>query len=194
MKIGIDLDDVIVEFSRRFLNFYNQRNKTKFRYENWVKYHFSDSFGLERDIVNYFADEFFNSPLLYDLRFVRGSKNSLRDLSKKNELCIVTSRPLRHKERTDDFIRKTLSDIPIKVFYSDDFHKQHSIGKAGICQKEGIDLIIEDNGDYALYCLDKGINAIILKKKWNLGYSNGIIRANNWNEILNKINELNKAK
>lgn len=40
MKIGVDLDEVIVEFVRAFLDFYNQKFDTNYFFEQWRTYNF----------------------------------------------------------------------------------------------------------------------------------------------------------
>jgi len=190
MKIGVDLDDVVVEFSKGFLDFYNKKNNTDFRYEDWDRYWFNDAFGVDKSLVRSVRDEFFNSVTLYELEFVKGAKGGLRVLSKNNELYIVTSRPLRFKQKTDDFINQNFPNLFSDIFYSDDADRNHSVGKAKICMGEGISVLIEDNLEYALYCLEHGINSILLGRRWNEACPDKVLRVKNWKEILEKIGDI----
>lgn len=187
MRIGVDLDDVIVEFSKTFLDFYNKKKSTRFEYRGWTKYQFADSFGLDREGVNLVAEEFFNSNLFYELDFFKDSKKCLNQLSKKNQLYIVTSRPIRHGEKTKKFIEGNLPGVFNEIFYSDEVCKDHAQGKAEICKREQIEIIIEDNLEYALCCNQNKIKPIIFNRNWNKEYSNGILRAGDWNQISYKI-------
>jgi 5'(3')-deoxyribonucleotidase len=193
MKIGIDLDDVVVDFSRPFCEFYNQRNGTNFQYEEWTKYHFADSFGLDKKLVNALAEEFINNGASHSLHFIEGAKEGIQALFRLNyEPCIVTSRPLRWNELTNNFFKRELPKTPIKIFYSDEISKDHAFGKASICARENIKVIIEDNAEYALACLNACAQPILLNQTWNQGEFAGIIRARDWKEILEKIGEMGK--
>lgn len=187
MKIGLDLDDVIVEFSKGYLDFYNLKNRTNLEYKNWTRYNFSDSFGKSKAEANEVMEEFYHSPFFDNLKLSEDSRDSIELLARNNRLFIITARPLRYKEKTEKFTGKYFPDILIKIFYSDEMSKEHCIGKAGLCKREGIDIFIDDSLECALSCSKEGTKTFLLNKPWNQGECNGIIRVKNWQEILANI-------
>lgn len=187
MKIGIDLDEVIAEFIKKFIEFYNTKTKNNLRFEDWHSYNFWDVIGGTKEKAVKLVDEFYNSDLFDNIKLVDGAQGGIEKLVESNELFVITSRPIRFKQKTDKFLRKYFLEIPIKLFYSDDFHKQHSLGKAGICVREGIEVFIEDNSKYALACLDKGVKTFLLDKPWNKGNCDGAIRVYNWDDVLKRL-------
>lgn len=189
MKIGVDLDEVIVEFVRAFLDFYNQKFDTNYFFEQWRTYNFWEVFGKTKEETVRVVDEFYNSKLFDEMKLIDGSKESIEKLAEKNQLSIVTSRPLRFREKTEKFSKKYFSTIPIKIFYSNSTSEGHDSGKARVCKREGIEIFIEDDLECAVKCAEAGVRVFLLSKPWNRGKLDGIIRVYNWKEILKKIGE-----
>jgi len=190
MKIGVDMDEVVASFIPKFIEFYNLQNRSDIKFEDWTSYNFWEVIGGTREEAIKLVDDFWNSKMFDEIDLVEGAKESLEKLSERNKLIIVTSRPLRFAEKTERFFQKHFPKINFDLFYSDDFHKQHSIGKAGICVREGIEVFVEDNLDYAIACYNEGIKVFLLDKPWNQGNCNGVLRVGGWYGVLNKIKEI----
>jgi len=190
MKIGIDLDEVIVEFIKGFLDFHNKKFSTDYKYEQWHSYNFWEVFGGTREEDIREVDEFFNSEKFEKLKLVKGAK-SINKLAKDNKLIIITTRRIDYKDKTEKFLQKHFKGIPLELVFSGDFHNQGKT-KADFCNELGISLIIEDNKEYALDCAKKGIKVFLLDKPWNQNCENheNLVKVQNWNEILEKIKGL----
>jgi len=195
MKIGTDLDGIIVDLIPKFLDWYNSKTNSHFLFDDWYSYNFWEIIGGTKQQAMNLIEEFYNSKMFDKLCLVNDAKESIEELSKENELFLITSRPISFKPKTNAFLNKYFLDIFSEIFYSDDFHKQLGISKADICKKEKIEIFIEDNLDYAISCSEKGIKTLLLNKPWNQNFGKdfiNIFRADNWNEILRKIWEHKK--
>lgn len=189
MKIGLDMDEVIVEFVKSFLDYYNGLKKTDFKYSQWTSYNFWEIFGGTKEEAIALVDRFHHSDNFDKMNLVEGCREGIEELARTNELCIITARPIKFREKTNFFMKQYFSDFPMKIFYSNDFHDQHNFGKSDICAQQGVDIFVEDNLNYALSCSQKGIRTILFDKPWNQYNENGLIRLKNWGEIVNKIKQ-----
>ncbi len=186
MKIGVDLDDVVVEWVPRFLEFYNSRTNSNLKFEEWKNYFFEEIIGISRDEARVLIDEFVNSDFHEGVGLIEGVKKGIEKLSEQNEVIIITSRPLRYKNKTEEFLDK--HNLKLLVFYSRDSNDVY-IDKGEFCQRLGVELIIEDSKEYSLSCADRGIRVFLFDKPWNQGdhFPIDITRVYSWKDILGKL-------
>jgi len=189
MNIGIDLDDVIVDFFPSFLIFYNQKYRKKFELADLTRYHIWEV-GIGRDMEEaiVLVDEFFYSEDFINMPLVTGAQAGVEELSKRyGGLVLVTSRPMRWRERTQSFIEHAFPKVPIEVNYSSGLHRQ-GISKGQICKRGGVDVFVEDCLEYAEECAANRIRTLLLDKPWNQGSNGNVERVYSWDDILEKIN------
>lgn len=192
MKIGIDLDDVVVDTLPSFVKFYNKRYGTSFRREDVTSYHIWEvGFGKTKQEAVKLFDEFYESPEFDDMSLVEGAHKGVLELARLSDcrLPIVTSRPLLYKPKTDSLIARTFHEISLPVYHAKDFHYGVNHTKAEICQSLKLDYYIEDCLAYAEDCAERGIHVFLLDKPWNQNDSLHplITKVNNWQEILQHI-------
>ena len=188
MKIAIDLDEVIVEFVRHFLDFYNQKNKTEIKFEDWTSYNFSDIIGCTLQEHTNLIHEFQRTSSFNNLRFLEGAKEAINKLNEDNEIIILTSRAEEFKKETENFLKKHFPEENLEIIYSGDVYKNHKKTKAELCKDLKIDCIIEDHKKYAEECADCGVKVLLLDKPWNKEIEHkNICRVYNWKEILEKL-------
>jgi 5'(3')-deoxyribonucleotidase len=177
MIIGIDVDDVLVEYVRAFLRFYNEKNKSNLSYEEFNNI----SNSVDKD------NSFFNSNYFRGIEICWGARTVIKKLAEKNNLFIVTARQKEWKEFTDKFIQENFPNCFKGVFYAGDVHGG---GKKKAEIYEGMDMIIEDNKGHALECAKRGMKVFLIERPWNKGIEHpNIRRVNQWEEILDLIEE-----
>jgi uncharacterized HAD superfamily protein len=190
MKIGIDLDDVIVDFFPSFINFYNKKYGKNFKFED-IKSFYMWEIGIGKDkqeiikLVDEFYDsnDFDNMPLISDVKFAFNNFSN-------DKLFIITSRPVRFKEKTDYFLKKHFPSISFEIIYSNGLQIRGE-NKAEICRRLGLNYFIEDNFHYVNEFDFNRIKVFLINKPWNKDFVNSnLIRVDNWKEILEKINQL----
>ena len=49
MKIGIDIDGVILDFASKFLEYYNKKHKKNISIEDWITYNFWDLVSMSEE-------------------------------------------------------------------------------------------------------------------------------------------------
>lgn len=192
MKIGVDLDDVLVDYIGGFSDFYNKRYKTNFSTGDFKSHNIWETIGGSKLRAVFLVNLFYYSKLFDEINLIDGARKAIKELSENNDLFILTARFRHFKKKTEKFIERNFDAGIEKVFYTGFYNPT---GKLDLCKREGIDLLIEDNEHYASSCAGEGINVFLFDRPWNQNSGcEGIQRVYNWNEILEKINKLNKIR
>ncbi len=189
-KIGLDIDEVVANFMKHFLDYSNNKNKTSFTLEDinnyylWkTKIHSSKEESIS-EIMAFQQSEHFEKIDLID-----GVKEVLEVLYEKHTLYFITSRPQEFKEDTKRFFAKYFPNQNFEIIHSEDM--QGGKTKSEICEELGIEIMVEDNADYALNCAEKGIKVFLIDKPWNKKHSEheNIIKIKELNEFLKHLKE-----
>jgi len=188
-KVGLDVDEIIVEFTKKYLDFFNFKYSKNFQFKDIFSYNLWAPLGITKEEVFKLADELYDSNFFDNPEFVEGAKEGIKDISKNCELFIITSRPEHIKERTATFFKKNFPDIDLKIMHSNNLLESEGKSKSDICHEMGVSLIVEDGEKHALECAENGIKVLLFDKPWNKNCKNheNIIRVKNWNEILERL-------
>ena len=117
MKIGIDLDDVVLDFFPSFFDFYNRRYGVNFKISDVTSYNIWEiGIGRTKEEAVSFIDEFYESDDYDGIPFVEGSREGLDELGRDNELLIITSRLTRYKPTKTATIKNIKPTIE-KIFF-----------------------------------------------------------------------------
>lgn len=189
-KIGVDLDECLAEFLFSFLHSYNHRYSTAFTFLDVHTYHFEEIIGgTHEDAVNK-VSEFYQTPSFRELPVVFGSRHSIRELSKKNDLVVITSRLKSLQEETERWIYHHFPGRFEEIIFSNEiFKNEKNKSKGEICSENGITAIIEDNLTYAHECAAKGVLVFLLDKSWNRRSSvhQNVHRVIDWYHLLEEV-------
>ena len=188
MRIGIDLDEVVVDFARKFIDKAKKNFGKEVSYENIYSWHLWDVFGISREEAIKIAEDIFQEDL-ENLEFVEDARDTIINLLKENEIFIITSRPIKFYERTKRFVEKSI-DSRIGVFFSGGVADSGKT-KSEICKELGIDLMIDDHIGYYNDCVNKNIKTLLFTKPWNKN-EKGVERINSWKEIPEIIEKMKK--
>ncbi len=187
MNIGIDFDDVIVDFTKALMDFYHKNYGKKVEVKDIIKWDWGLYWGIPREEAIKRVDEFHNSHDVRNLLPLHDALKSISKLMEDNNLLIITGRPLRFNKRVKEWLSYHLKK-KIDVVHAGEYHKGQAATKAELCLEEKIGLFIEDSGETALDCAKKGIRVILFDKPWNKDFSHkNIIRVKDWNEAIKKI-------
>lgn len=177
MKIGVDIDGVIVDTIRL------------------CSKEFSKHFGYDitcEDITCRFeqiegGQEFINQNLEYlfcSLPPYEDAVEALNYLHKEHEIYFVSSRRDFTYDKTIDWFEKH-GILPRKLYLTG------GKPKVQCCKELGIEVFIEDSTAYASDIIESGIPVIIFKTEYNQALKNDMfIYCDNWKEIVNTIFEL----
>ena len=190
-KIGIDIDDVLLDFVGTYVLFHNQTYKTNLKKEDFRTYSFNYARGgTMKQAVNS-VKQFYSTSFFKEMKPLSGSVEAINRLKQEYDLYNITSRPDYIFEETVEQIKKHFGNSFLEIYFSSNHYtgrKNSGKSKAEICLQKGISKLIDDSLEYALECAKEGIDALLLDTPWNQnGEHERINRVKNWNEILEKL-------
>jgi len=190
MKIGCDIDGVVLEFVPAYLEIFEKRYGRKVLEENIFSFDLWKPLKISKKEAIDITKELFTSKKYPDLKFVEGAKRALLELSKGNEFNFLTARPDYAKDATQNTFDKNFLNQDFPIYYTGDFFNG-TLKKSDLCVNLDIKLMIEDNLKTAMECSDAGIDVFLFDRPWNKDFEEltckNIKRVYNWNEVLKEV-------
>lgn len=166
MKIGIDIDEVLVEFSKGYLKLFNKKFRKNKKFEDLFSYNFWEPLEISKKQSVDLADEFYNTEGFENMGLVENACKGVKNLALNHEIFFITSRPEKIKNKTQKFLEKHFNEIDYKLSHTGDFFKGIPT-KAELAENLNLDFFIEDNKNYAKEIAGKGVRVLLLDKPWN---------------------------
>ena len=195
IKIGIDIDDVLLHSLEDFLKFYNKKFNQKIKREQCVSdKRLHECFGITKEklILLYKEYEQTDNPL--NVERIEGAERVLSKIKNECDFILITGRPETIEKQTRAVLNKKFPNHNFEVVFT---NKDLSIkkNKGDVCVEKGVSLFVEDDWKNALDCAKKEIHVLLLDKPWNKGVKHkNITRVYDWKEISEKINRFNNKK
>lgn len=190
MRIGIDLDDVLIDLNHSLSLFHNTQYGTNYRTDEVRSFHLEEVWNCTRDEAIRRVGEFYEVHDPQYIPAIEGAHETLNRLKKRNEFFIITGRPHSQRTKTEKTVDFHFPNIFNEIHFTDFFSKRgNALTKADICQSLTIDIFVEDNHKWAHQVAEKGIPTILMNKPWNqepITHSN-VTRVHNWKEIEQRI-------
>jgi len=197
MKIGIDIDEVVTEYLKSFLEFAKVKLGRTAKLEDFKDYIFTEPLGLSLDEACKLVKEHTSlSNTLVNLGLVNGAKEAISLLAKNNDIFFITSRHPNDKIQTIEFFELHFPGNKFEIHFSSEAWKDTgNKTKLDICKELEIEVLLEDNKKYALNCASNGVKVILFDKPWNnnLKEDKNIFRVQTWGDALKKIKEIKHA-
>ncbi len=185
MKIGVDLDEVVVDLVKPLLSFYESTTGRKFLFNEVFTYNLEEVWGCTKEEAVEAVRAFYRTKEFDSLSAIEGALSSLELLSAQHEIVFITARHNEAIEKTKLWIDRNCA-FPNQVIYSGEYqHRENErVTKADICLREGAQVMIEDNSQYAVECADRGIRTYLFTKPWNITTKHPRIkRVSSWKQI-----------
>lgn len=188
LKIGVDIDEVLVEFFKKYLELFNPKFGKSIKLHEMNRFNIWDITDVSKEDALRLVEDFYDSNSFEQMDLVEGAKESLANLKNIGKIFFITSRPERMKEKTNIFLKKLFGESDFDLYFSGGVWN-NSKTKGELCKELGIDIFIEDNPDFALDCAQRGIKTFLLDKPWNKDYQkhNNLFKVKNWGEILERL-------
>lgn len=187
-RIGIDIDDTLLDFVSPYLSYHNEIYNTNFKKETFETYSFNLNMGGTMAEVIDGVHNFYKTSFFKEIQPFPNSVEIIDAFKQKDyELFIITSRPDFIIDETKKWIDNHFPNKFSDIFFSYNHYtrrKNNGKTKAEICNDLGVSVLIDDSLEYGLQCANKGINVLLLDSPWNRnGEHKRIIRVKNWEEI-----------
>lgn len=175
MKIGIDIDDVIVDTSKLIEEYI-----TKLDNNGDIINHMEEI--MRGDIPNEIISRFIDSNVIEIMRNAKVKENAksvLKKLKESNEIILVTSRGEEKFKGTEKLTLDYLKENGIeydKIIFN-------AFDKASICKVESIDVLIDDSIKLCEEADKIGVRAIVFNSIANKNRETKLKRVNNWKDL-----------
>ena len=178
MRIGIDIDDTIVNTSEMCINYVKKLDK---KYGENIKDIITDN--IKNPVVTLFYDNY-----LYDViahaKLKEDAVKVINELYRDNEIYLITARSERFIKDVDNMTKNLLDSYNIK-------YNKIITGagkKAELCVENNIDLLIDDSIKHCTNLSNIGIDTLLFNSINNKDIETNLKRVYNWNEVYDYVN------
>jgi uncharacterized HAD superfamily protein len=188
--IGIDLDDVLLDFNAALYLWHNAKHHTALEYEEITSYFLEDMWGCTREEVMAKIADFYQSHDHIQTGPVAGAVEAIQKLSLLHTLIVVTSKPEYLRPHTIAWLDKYFPNMFQSVHFTNHFLGDESRRreKSVVCQELGIEIFIEDAPTHALDVATVCETVFLIDRPWNQArVLPPIIRVSSWEEIVQKL-------
>lgn len=186
--IAVDIDDVLSDNAKGFIEFSNQRWGTNLTIDDYTE-HWAQMWHVDEAEVLSRSDEFHDSDAMARFAHRPEAEPVLRDLCREYNLVNTTSRKSIMAGITREWIEVAygglFSAIHHAGFYDNDALGLH-LTKADLCLKVGASYLIDDQLKHCGAAARVGIKAVLFGDyAWNRtdDLPPGITRAHDWPEV-----------
>jgi len=179
-RIGVDLDDTVVEFVEGLRVWHNRVYGGAHEQKDFTTWQFHEIWGCEQGDVHRRVIEFYGTPEHQEITAISGSQDALRALKDNYELIAITARGVEYAPRMLEIINRYFSDV---------FADVHFIGigktKGAHCVEIGVTLMIDDALHNAQSVGEQGIPVLLMNQPWNQGeLPINTTRVMGWKEVV----------
>lgn len=191
MKIGIDIDEVLARFLPAIIKYHNETYNTSLKDADFKTYNLWESWGGTKEESIEKINDFFQTDYFKKIKPISGAQKATRMLKENNDLSIITSRKDEIAKETESWVHQHFPNIFSEVHFAGHYFSngQNSKTKRQICDSLEVNVLIEDNFEYALECLSPKRKVLLFDYPWNreIELPNGIKRVHSWEEIIEHI-------
>lgn len=185
--IGLDLDDVLMDFNAGLCDFHNTRYGTSLTKKDIISYNLEKTWNCEKEEAIRRVKEFYLSPEHDATQPVEGAIGVVKELRGNWDIAIITSRPKSVSRQTYTWLEKNFPFLSESVHFAlHPFHNETTVTKRDICQRLGVEVFVDD----ALFHIEDVASvvgqAFLFDAPWNQNSElilPNIRRINSWNEI-----------
>lgn len=195
MIIGVDLDDVLLDFTEHLLRFVNTRYGTRHQRKDSFNFNLEKVWNEPKEIVDQKILEFYrSSEHVQAMPFPDAIGGICALKAAGHELHLITSKPDSLKDVTEKWLDTHFPRSFTGVHFMNEFHgtgKKRT--KAEVCKLLGVELFIDDALHNARNIAAVGIPVLLLDAPWNQEeVIPPITRVKSWEEIVEKVGQIKK--
>ena len=199
--VAIDVDEVLLSYVSSLCGFYSilyddkLPGKPILTANMFKKYHFASDLECSDEESKKLTDAFHASRVFRHIPPVLGSVGGVMALKARGyRLCVITSRELSVIEPT----LRELHQLYPGIFGRSDVYFGNTYGSTGakhtkreMCHDIGADVLIDDLPRHVLSVQEDGVKGLLCGEyPWNEGDYEGVVRARDWGEVVEKVEAL----
>lgn len=200
MKIGIDLDDttfITVKSMLKYADKFEEEisgvptNRDSFGLIK-NRYYLKVLYGWDEKTKFDFFDKYYKN-VLEECTIMPNADKTIKKLKEEGDtIHFITARLMNIKDcDTEAITKESLKKFNIPY----DSLNLHISDKLSFCEKNEIDLLIEDSYETCRELTENDIKSILMTTKMNADIdAQGIVRVNNWDEIYKEVEKYKKIE
>ena len=158
LGIGIDIDGTLTDPSY-FIPYLNEYFKKEIRTDVPHVYDYAELYGTSSEAIRYYLSHV-NANLMFESHLVDHAKETVLDLSEKNDVYIITARPQELYDKTRRWLDlRGLGKIELLCLGTPD--------KSPVAKELGVKYFLEDHPTASLTIADAGINVYLMDAPYN---------------------------
>jgi uncharacterized HAD superfamily protein len=189
LTIGIDLDDVLLDFNTALCEFYNSSYGTNYKREDFTDFYLERLWNVPTEEVKKVISEFYDHDTHWNTSPMPGAVSAIQKLfSQNHNLVIITAKPDTLRDRTQDWLMKHFGEVFQSVHFVGHYHlntdgKKRT--KREVCDELGVDIFIDDSMDNVVSVVGPERPAFLIDSPWNQGdVPQNAKRVKGWDEIM----------
>lgn len=186
--LGVDLDDVLFDFIGHFFKWHNQRYGTALRFEDMTRRKLWQVWGGTPEEAQERIPTFFREIDMLRIEPIAGSIEALAALRQRYRLTVISARDPGTLANTERWLARHFPNTfdQIELGLSNPLDQTRPMSKAEFCQRNGIELLIDDQLVNAESCAEAGIRVLLYGDlPWNQsdGLPIGVERVPDWTAV-----------
>ena len=188
MKLGFDIDNVLVDTTRSIVHWHNRIYKTSYSREDITRFNYWEIFGLSMED----AIRNFNEMISEECNLIPPMPGSVEGMEKlkRYDKFAISSRPACIKEKTEICLEKHFGKGIKEVYLANGFGfgKGNVLTKPEIARNLGVEFVVEDSLEEARDIAKTGITVLLYDSPWNQEIPpHGVERVYSWHDVVNRI-------
>jgi uncharacterized HAD superfamily protein len=186
--LGFDFDDVLMDFYSSFCDFHNQEYGTSLAKKDVYTFYIEDILKCNTDEAMKRVWDFYHSSIHDNADPIKDALETIKYLSQKHDLHIITARPDSVRKVTKLWLDKHFPETFKEIHFTNHFFgKEEKTTKAQICRRLGIEVFVDDVPHHAEDVANVAKQVLLFNAPWNEKHTilkTNIQRVNSWNDIL----------
>lgn len=188
VRVGVDLDDVLIDCNTALCEFHNRRYGTSYRRADVRSFHLHEVWNCSIEEVTRRIGEFYDSPEHAKAVPIKGAVAAILKLQERDELAaVITARAESAREVTEALLACYHPSLTRLVTYTN--HGK----KATVCKELGVQVFVDDAGHNAEDVASVVELSLLFDAPWNRGYvpsRSNLHRVYSWQEALAMIDAM----
>lgn len=188
--VGVDIDGVLADYPRSYIEFMNQELGANFSCENVTNYDIGAHFGIPRNQAIQLKDKYRQTGQKRFIPVIEGAREFLQTLKDAGfTVVLLTARPYDEYKRmyADTVLWLKDNELPFDSLIFNEDKEAYLLKHFGT---ENVKFFVDDASGNANLISDAGVKCYLINRPYNAGHNinQNVIRTDNLEEVLNHEN------
>ncbi|MBU3904742.1 MAG: hypothetical protein KJ906_01170 [Nanoarchaeota archaeon] len=192
MRIGIDVDQVLLDILPPLLEYHNERYGTNSSVSELASRNLAQVWNCDQKETLKRIHDFYNTKYFNKVVPITGAVKSAQQLAKNYELYTVTSRTIKHADKTVKQIEKHFPNIFDMILFDNEYNNDtiDIRKKIEVCQDYNLKILVDDHAKN-LRDIPSNMTGILFDRPWNQKETpKDVIRAYDWKGVIELIEKI----